>query len=253
MNRLDQLAQWPASSTSSTQTVIESGRYTPAGDSQQALFAPLHYERNYAYPLIVWLHGPQDDERQLKRIMPLISMRNYVAVGPRGTQPAAKADGARAGAAGFGWSQSEEQIALAEQRVQEAIAFARQRYNVAPNRVFIAGFACGGTMAFRVALNCPQLAAGVLSLGGEFPRGFMPLRNLSQLRQLKVFLATARDSKLYPEHTVCENLRLLYTTGMAVNLRQYPCGDELTTLMLADMDRWIMEQVAAPVEAASGR
>jgi phospholipase/carboxylesterase len=209
----------------------------------------LHYERNYAYPLIVWLHGPQDDERQLKRIMPLISMRNYVAAGPRGTLGATKADGNRC--AGFDWSQSEEHIALAEQRVQDAVAAARQRFNVARHRVFLGGFGNGGTMAFRVALNCPNLAAGVLSIGGEFPRGLMPLRNLSQIRQLKVFLATGRDSVRYPQHVVCENLRLLYTAGMAVNLRQYPCGDELTTLMLSDMDRWIMEQVAAPVEAVS--
>ena len=31
---------------------------------------------------------------------------------------------------------------------------------------------------------------------------------------------------------------------MAVCLRLYPCGDDLTTNMLSDMDRWIMEQVA---------
>ena len=47
------------------------------------LFAPLHYEPNYAYPLVIWLHGPGDDERQLLRVMPLVSMRNYVSVGPR--------------------------------------------------------------------------------------------------------------------------------------------------------------------------
>ena len=45
--------------------------------------APLHYERNYAYPLVVWLHGPGDNERQLQRIMPLVSMRNFVSIGPR--------------------------------------------------------------------------------------------------------------------------------------------------------------------------
>ncbi len=31
---------------------------------------------------------------------------------------------------------------------------------------------------------------------------------------------------------------------MSVCLRVYPCGDELRTIMLSDMDRWIMEQVA---------
>jgi len=30
---------------------------------------------------------------------------------------------------------------------------------------------------------------------------------------------------------------------MSVTLRQYPCGDELTTQMLRDLDVWLMEQV----------
>ena len=49
-------------------------------DFPHALFAPLHYASGYAYPLIVWLHGSGSDERQLQRIMPLVSMQNYVAV-----------------------------------------------------------------------------------------------------------------------------------------------------------------------------
>ena len=60
----------------------QSGHSTP-----HALFVPMHYEPNYAYPLLVWLHGPGDDERQLQRVMPLISLRNYMAVGPRGVSP----------------------------------------------------------------------------------------------------------------------------------------------------------------------
>src|SRR5210317_946248 len=54
-------------------------------DGSHAFFAPLHYEPKYSYPLMVWLHGPgHDDERQLVRIMPMISMRNYAAAAPRG-------------------------------------------------------------------------------------------------------------------------------------------------------------------------
>ena len=64
---------------------IESALFSPpAQDTTYALFAPLHYESGYAYPLIVWLHGRGNDERQLLRIMPQVSMRNYVAVAPRG-------------------------------------------------------------------------------------------------------------------------------------------------------------------------
>jgi phospholipase/carboxylesterase len=239
---------------------VAAGRFhsAPAGASH-SLFVPLHYEQNYAYPMIVWLHGANDDERQLKRIMPFVSMRNYVAVAPRGIVHAAADDGAGDNAAsdgpgqvGCSWNQTEDHILLAEHRVLEAVAAASRQLNIAPQRIFLAGFGCGGTMAFRLALNMPQIFAGALSLNGPFPSGLMPLAQLHRVRRLKFLLASGRDSGRYPPEKVCENLRLLYAAGMSISLRQYPCGDDLTTHMLSDMDRWIMEQIATPVTADEG-
>src|SRR4051794_5650794 len=85
MNRIAHLTESLALTPHELPTLVEQARYSVDAGKCQALFTPLHYERNYAYPLIVWLHGPGDDERQLKRIMPLVSMRNYGAAGPRGT------------------------------------------------------------------------------------------------------------------------------------------------------------------------
>lgn len=226
-------------------------------DAPHALFTPLHYERNYAYPLIIWLHGPADDERQLNRVLPLVSMRNYVAVAPRGTvasQPAHDCDDERL-PLGYEWHQSPEQISLAEHRVFAAKAAAERRFSVARNRIFLAGFGCGGTMAMRLALNHPTCFAGAASFGGLFPCGYAPLGRLAEARKLKLLLATCRDSIDYPPEQVCEHLRLFHSAGLSVCLRQYPCGDELTTAMLADMDRWIMDQFItssnAPLDEAA--
>ncbi len=101
-------------------------------------------------------------------------------------------------------------------------------------------------MAFRLALNLPHVFAGAVSLGGPFPTGFNPLAQLTAARGLRWLLSTGRESRRYPPEQVCENLRLLYAAGMSISLRQYPCGDDLTTQMLGDVDRWIMEQLATP-------
>ncbi len=54
-------------------------------DTSRALFAPLHYERKYAYPLIVWFHGNGNDERQLMRIMSKAdNVRDQLGEIPRG-------------------------------------------------------------------------------------------------------------------------------------------------------------------------
>ena len=94
-------------------------------------------------------------------------------------------------------------------------------------------------------MSQPQAFAGVLSIGGPFPTTLRPLGQLHAARRLKFFLACGQDSRHYPAARVCDDLRLLHSAGMSVHLRQYPCGDDLTTNMLSDMDRWIMEQLAA--------
>jgi phospholipase/carboxylesterase len=218
---------------------LESGVQTTSGGCRvpHAIFAPLHYESNYAYPLIVWLHGRGGDEHQLRRIMPLISMRNYVAVAPRGTHASSREG------RGYEWRDSDEGSMAAAQRVFESIEAARSRFNIAPQRVFLAGFECGGSTAFRVAFLHPSWFAGVLSVGGPFPKVGNPLASLRQSRNLPVFIAQGRTSRQYPLDRTCEELRLFHAAGLSVTLRQYPCGDELNTKMLHDIDVWLMEQV----------
>ena len=224
-----------------------SGQFLPARrGTQTALFTPLHYEPNYAYPLLVWLHGPGDDENQLKRIMPLVSLRNYVAVAVRGPSQVHRAGGRT----GYTWTRHRALVTLADEPVFDAIEMAQSRFNVSPDRIFLAGFDCGGTMAFRLGMDHPRHFAGVLSLCGEFPAGRTPLRRLTEARRLPIFLTSGRDSRRYPPMTVCDHLRLFHSAGMQVALRQYPCGHEITPGMLADMDRWIMDQVAGTARIA---
>jgi len=225
---------------------VESGLFVaPARESARALFAPLHYEPNYAYPLLVWLHGPGSDERQLMRIMPLVSMRNYVAVAPRGLGMTGH-DGRQI----FGWSQSPQHIQQAEQRILDCIDEAEEKYHVSPKRLFLAGFDCGGTMAFRVAMNHPTRFAGVLSVGGGFPSGQNPLGQWTRARRLAVFVAVGRDSLEYAPARACDDLRLFHAAGLSVTLRQYPVGHELAPQILRDVDRWIIEQITAPADPA---
>lgn len=82
-----------------------------------------------------------------------------------------------------------------------------------------------------------------MSIGGPFPEGHRPLLKLAQIRKFPLLLAHCRDSQAYPIDRVCQELALFHAAAMCVTLRQYPCGDEITTQMLSDLDRWLMEQV----------
>jgi phospholipase/carboxylesterase len=199
----------------------------------------MHYTHGYSYPLIVWLHGRGSDEQQLRRIMPVVSMQNYVAVAPQGILLSGAEQAQRDC---YGWVQADDPIQQAEQRVFDSIELAQQK-NINPQRIFLAGLDCGGTMALRLAMRHPSRFAGVISLGGAFPTGGTPFGNLIAARRVGIFLATVRGSREYPASQVCEDLRLLHTAGLSITLRQYPGGDEMLRQTLADINRWIMEQI----------
>lgn len=246
MNRTDQPSRLHnrQKEPSSPEFCIEAGLFTPSHDSSRVVFAPIHYEPKYGYPLIVWLHGPGGDERQLLRIMPVVSMRNYVAVSPRGLCVRVQESGTEI----LDWPQEPEQIQEAGQRVFDSIEAAQGKYHIAGHRVFLAGFGSGGTMALRLGLAYPSRFAGVVSLGGGFPRGQTPLSGLAEARKLPIFLAVCRDSRDYSPAAACDDLRLFHTAGISVTLRQYPCAQQLSPLMLRDLDRWVIEQLTTSAQ-----
>ena len=240
MNRLPLLAS--SQSTSLTSAPPADVRPWERRASQvqppYTLFVPMHYERNYAYPLLVWLQGPGDDERQLRNIMKHVSLRNYVGVGPRATHD----DGAEGGV-GYSWQQTDREIYEAQDRVEECIALASQRMNIARHRVFIGGFQCGGTMALRLAALNPSKFAGAISIGGAFPEGGTPLANLAELRQLPLFLGRNLESERFTTEKLCQQLHMFNAAHMKVNIFEYVGEEELNTKMLADMNVWMMERV----------
>ena len=218
------------------------------------LFSPMHYEPGYAYPLLVWLHGTGGDERQLLRIMPAVSMRNYVAVAPRGIlveQPANSPTLDLSISAilqrpkvRYDWPLSSNII---EQRIFDCIAVAQERCNIAAHRIFIAGFGTGGTAALRLAMLYPERFAGVGAFGSEIPSDNQILPCWQTPQPLSVLLgmdASAAES-------VGKTMELFYTAGLSANVCEYPGTKTLTPEMLQDMNRWMMEIVCQPAAGLS--
>jgi phospholipase/carboxylesterase len=213
-------------------------KHGPRPSCRPAAFCPLHYERGYAYPLIVWLHGQGSSEDELRQVISRISLRNYVAVAPRGTEPHAGAT-----LSGWTWSQESEHVETADQRVFEAIDFVRGQLNVSPKRIFLAGRGVGGTMALRIAFAHPDRFAGAISLDGLLPRSGQPLHRINELREMPLLVSARTNRSTCSENGLCRDLRLLHAAGMSLSLRYYPEGDSVLPLMLADIDRWIMDTI----------
>lgn len=211
-----------------------------------ATFRPVHYEAGYAYPLVVWLHGAGQSERDLSQVMRHVSLRNYVAVAPR-----APHDPQPTAARGTIWFDATWDVSEAERLVDDAVTIARSRFNIHAGRVFLAGVGAGGTAALHLALLDPGRFAGAASFDGPLPRGGRPLRCINRFRGMPLMLASSRKSRYYGEAAVCRDLRLLHAAGATLDVRQYPGDSELTTGMLRDFDAWAMRLVcgaAAPRE-----
>ncbi|WP_153557905.1 alpha/beta hydrolase [Roseimaritima sediminicola] len=241
MNRLPQSDTW----NTKTGTKQSKGRQPlkapflldDAKETPLAFFLPTRYEKNYAYPLVVWLHDDGAAEQQISQVLPHVSVQNYVGVGVRGSR-AADASGHR-----YDWMHTASGIVSAEQAVMDAIDQASQRYSIHPERIFIAGYKGGGTMAQRIALRSPRRFAGVISLGGGFPGGCRPLANLQQVRDLNMLLAIATQCKDFSPDALADDLRLLSAAKMRVEVRQFESNDEMLVPVLRQMDQWMMSLV----------
>ena len=207
--------------------------------NDKSVYLPEGFEAGYAYPLIVWLHGHAGSERELQEVMPAVSARNYLGISFRGSMPAA--DGLPGT---FRWSQSEDHLLAIEQEVDETLSQVKDVYRIHPQRIYVAGFGEGATVGLRLMLRQPEQFAGVISMGGAFPKLDQPLARFRSLQGKRVLLAAgSRDTSTAAADLVSAS-RLLRSAGMDTTVRYYDAGHELCPNMLRDIDTWVMSNIS---------
>ena len=210
----------------------------------QCLLAPQHYEPNYAYPLVVWLHGAGGDERELQHGhaagQPAELCRAWASAArprrPRGFRLAA--NGRR--------DRSPPSSAIAD-----AVGQARERFNVHrradfPGRLRARrhdGLAPG-------AAQSRALRRRRLRSAGRFPRGMRRWPGLRSSPARGCSSRTAAIRRPIQSTAFARSCRCFMPPACASRCGSIPASDELTTQMLHDLDVWLMEQVTG---VGSGR
>lgn len=238
---MSELGRYSGSGSDQASTLTGTDSESDAGaihSLPRVLVAPLHYEPRYSYPLLVWLHGEEEEgEKQILEVMPQMDLQHYVGVAPRGIQELGEKTTCR-------WPQTEDGVLQAAERVINAIAAAEKRFRIARTKVFIAGHQSGGTMAIRLAWRYPERFAGAISLCGPIPRARRALAHYDRVRRLPLLLTLGRDCDCYGPWQAADDLKFLHVAGINVMLRQYAGCSELSSYMLADVNRWIMDLAA---------
>lgn len=191
-------------------------RFHPLADWTGGLpvFVPHGYEPAYDYPLLVWISDPLGDRVDLARVMPRLSLRNFVAVEASGGAAAA-------------W---------------QAVDRVAARLSIHPRRIWLVGAKAAGTEAFRIACRHPESFAGVVSLGGSFPLDESLFARVDAIRRLPMLhCCTASAVAADADHTD-RTLRLFHAAGAMLAMRIYPGTNPLARGVLADVNRWLMEE-----------
>lgn len=209
-------------------------------------FLPTGYEPNYPYPLVVFFHGHGGSEEQILRMAPRLSRRNFISIALRGPYPVA---GRNSGETAFTWGHDEPIDSLVEDYVLRSIEQTRRAYHVHSERIYLAGYGEGATLAYRLSLTWPEKFAGTISLNGALPRRGGPLFRLPEVRHLKVLIAHGLANSIVPLTMARSDFRLLYSAGIDVRLNTYPTTHRIHADMLRDINRWIIGHITDEMDA----
>jgi phospholipase/carboxylesterase len=207
-----------------------------------SIFAPESYEENYAYPLVIWLHGHGGSEQDIDDMMAGISTQNYLGLSFRGNRTLAS------GYTGeFSWSNNEEAFTEFRDDLFETVRVLRESYHVHSERIFLAGVDAGADLALRLLLDRPEWFAGAFSIGGSLPQNDQPLARYRDLQGKQVLLASGSQDGLTPVLRMASTGRLLHTAGMNISSRVFDAGQEPTPEMLSLANEWVMGGICTAV------
>ncbi len=115
-------------------------------------------------------------------------------------------------------------------------------YEADPARIFVMGFSQGAATAFATALQHPQLVRGVVSLVGFMPTGVDPLRALTALAALPVFMAVGQRDDVIPLDVARAAAQVLREAGAALTYHEYDTGHKLSQRGINDVRQWWKQQ-----------
>ena len=176
---------------------------------------------------------------ELDHVMPALSLRNYIAIAPRGNVKS------RGSQRRYRWGTTLTDCAVAEDLVWDSVQAAMNVLSIHSDRIFLAGFGGGGTMAQWIGLKYASQLAGVVSLTGVVPKTSRVLSNWKIARSLKVLFAQRQGSTICSEDDMMRAVRFAHQSGLDYRFLQAQSeddteGNELDAGMLQAANRFMM-------------
>ncbi len=143
----------------------------------------------------------------------------------------------------YSWGQEGQSDADIEEYVFRAIEQTRRHYHVHSERIYLAGYHEGATLAYRLGMMYPQRFAGIISLNGAMAREGRPLLRLPEVRHLRILIGHGVANTVVPLDLARQDFRLLYTAGLSIRMHTYAVNHGIHLDMLRDINRWVMQAI----------
>jgi phospholipase/carboxylesterase len=206
------------------------------------ILLPEPYEPNYAYPLVVWFHDAGGSERELPRVMTRISTQNYLGLSLRGPIPCGETL-----SAGFRWPGEGSDLEGLLGDLRAIVGTVRREWHVHSERIVLAGHGEGATLALRLLLARPEWFFGAVALSARLPKSHATPHAFREEQGKPVLLGVGAQDPRASVGDVVQTGRVLHAAGLKVATRVFDGACDLTPELGREVDRWIMEELLAPV------
>jgi len=182
------------------------------------VYLPDGFEKNYSYPVLVWLSD--ESPAAFQQRMREISDRNYVGIQ-------------------IPWSASMNDMPEKQlPRIEAAVNAVSQFANLHSERVYLAGERRSGAAALQAVLAAPLKFAGFLAIDPQVQHLSCSLNNFRTMKHLKGLLAVPGE-KASP--TVLGYAELLHAGGLQVRVQKYADNEPRALPRL--LDHFLMQQI----------
>lgn len=188
-------------------------------------------------PLLLLLHGYGSNEEDLIGLAPYLDSR-LLCVSARAPH--------ELDFGGFAWFAIEWEAEGVRFDYEQAMQSLQQIYELlqslelehAPERVLVAGFSQGASMALATALNQPQRVAGVAALSGVCGEEILPA-DRDSVRGLPVLMTHGRQDEVIPVAQARSSKILLEQLPIDLEYHEYDMGHAIDQACLADFKEWL--------------
>ena len=200
---------------------------------------------------IIWLHGLGADGGDFEPIVPELRLPRSLAVRfvfPHAPYRPVTINGGYIMRAWYdiemtdsGFNQKVSHI-----RESEAILLGLIRKEmargIASERIVLAGFSQGGSIALYTGLRCPDRLAGIMSLSAPVPFAGSLMKEATPANaQVPIFMAHGTHDGMVPFAIGQSACNLLKTGGAAIEWHEYPMEHSVAPAEIKDIGSWLVK------------